>query len=69
MANLGEQVKKMAQQSGLSLADYFDLLTIYYQVDAGSHTKDAGGLEALDYLLILITRKTRFVSRQLFKCG
>ena len=50
MANLGEQVKKMAQQSGLSLADYFDLLTIYYQVDAGSHTKDAGGLEALDYL-------------------
>jgi len=38
----------MANASGLSLPDFWKLLLIYYQVDAGCYTKDAGGIESLD---------------------
>lgn len=50
MNALSEQIRHLAEASGLSIADYFELLTIYYRVDAGAYTKDAGGLIALDYL-------------------
>lgn len=36
--------------AGFSTEEFFKLLTIYYQVDAGSYTEDARGLKSLDYL-------------------
>lgn len=45
-----EQIKKFSARSGLPLDKFVDLLIIYYKVDAGSYTKDAGGKESLDYL-------------------
>lgn len=44
------EIKDMAKRSDLSLEHFFSLLVIYYQVDAGSYTKDAGGLLSLDHL-------------------
>lgn len=40
----------MAARSHLKLHDFFDLFTIYYQVDAGSYTQDAGFYKALEIL-------------------
>ncbi|MCA0387086.1 MAG: DUF4433 domain-containing protein [Bacteroidetes bacterium] len=34
----------------LDLAEYFEKLTIYYQVDAGSYTEDAGGISYLEHV-------------------
>lgn len=34
----------------LNLKDYFRVLTIYYQVDTGSYTKDAGGMPYLEHI-------------------
>lgn len=51
--NANEAAKKIRTQahgSGLSDKDFFALLTIYYQCDAGSYTADAGGIASLDYL-------------------
>ncbi|GAB3816661.1 hypothetical protein GCM10028895_12070 [Pontibacter rugosus] len=43
-------IVKQAIISDLSLKQFFYLLTVYYQCDIGSYTKDAGGLKYLEYL-------------------
>ena len=41
-------IQYMNQKCSYDLNDFFNLMIIYYQVDAGSYTKDAGGLPILD---------------------
>lgn len=48
-------IKRMANESGMKMIDFFELLLIFYMVDAGSYTEDAGGQKALDYLFIFDT--------------
>jgi hypothetical protein len=45
-----EQIKKMANETSFSKELFFQLLTTYYQTDAGSYTKDAGGEVSLEFL-------------------
>ena len=48
-----KMVKGMAHEAGLPIDAYFNLLLIYYMVDASSYTMDAGGKKkALDGLFI-----------------
>jgi hypothetical protein len=46
------QIKVLAKKSHKSLRDFFDLMTIYYQVDAGGYTSDAGWKPLLDKLFV-----------------
>ena len=43
-------IQKTAASNNLKVDDLFKLLTVYYQVDAGSYTKDAGGYPYLEKL-------------------
>lgn len=52
LARSVREMAAMARGAGCAPADFFDLLTIYYQVDAGSYTTDAGGNGFLDHLFI-----------------
>jgi len=45
-----ETVEKMAKKADVPIDQFFKLLCIYYKVDAGSYTKNAGGIESLDRL-------------------
>ncbi len=51
--------------------DFFYLLTIYYQVDAGSYTQEAGGVPSLEFLFqnqsFNENQKRRFFSKHLEK--
>lgn len=38
--------------AGLPVCNFLELLLIYYQVDAGSYTEDAGGIKSLDHLFV-----------------
>ena len=40
----------MAENARLPFYDFFKLLLVFYQTDAGSYTEDAGGLKSLDHL-------------------
>jgi hypothetical protein len=44
------EIKEMAKRAQVPLADFFRLLTLYYQADASSYTIDAGGKYGLDFL-------------------
>jgi len=45
-----KQLHQKADKAGLPVNDFLQLLLVYYQVDAGSYTEDAGGLKSLDHL-------------------
>ncbi|MFZ2863852.1 MAG: DarT ssDNA thymidine ADP-ribosyltransferase family protein [Ignavibacteriaceae bacterium] len=45
-----ELINSIAVRYDINVKEYFELLTVYYQVDAGSYTKDAGGLVYLENL-------------------
>lgn len=45
-----EIIKRMADEAGMKVLDFFELLLVFYMVDAGSYTQDAGGPKALDRL-------------------
>lgn len=45
-----ESVLKQTKKTDLSAAEFFYILTVYYQCDTGSYTKDAGGLAYLEHL-------------------
>lgn len=47
-----EELTKMSDDAGLPFYDFLKLLLIFYQVDAGSYTEDAGGLKSLDHLFV-----------------
>ena len=58
LEDTADLIEYMANQpGGLSLANFFNLLTIYYQIDAGSYTEDAGGKPSLEYLFAYIGKK------------
>jgi len=57
VAVTSELIKKSAKNSGLDGQDFFSLLTIFYRVDAGSYTEDAGGFKSLDHLFIFDRKK------------
>lgn len=52
-----ERVTQMANDAGLPFYDFLKLLLVFYQVDAGSYTEDAGGLKSLDRLFIFDRKK------------
>lgn len=43
-------IRQQAAGTVLSADEYFELLQVYYKVDAGSYTEDAGGKRSLDAL-------------------
>ncbi len=45
-----KQLGEMAAEAGLSLNEFLQLSLVFYQVDAGSYTEDAGGRKSLDHL-------------------
>ena len=47
----------MARQAMLKVDALFSLICIFYMVDAGSYTQDAGGKKSLDYLFIFNTKR------------
>lgn len=47
-----KQIRTMALCAGIPVNKYLDILLVYYKVDAGSYTKDAGGKRYLDDLFI-----------------
>lgn len=50
--NAANTIKRMAIKSGLKTEELFQLLKIFYMVDASSYTADAGGQKGLDYLFV-----------------
>lgn len=52
-----KDVKKSASLAGKNVGEFFKLLEIYYKVDAGSYTKDSGGLKSLDHLFLFKPKK------------
>ena len=44
------KIKKMSQKSGMDLKIFWEILLVYYQVDASAYTEDAGWRPALDHL-------------------
>ncbi|MBI2119262.1 MAG: methyltransferase domain-containing protein [Elusimicrobia bacterium] len=47
-----EKIRTMANNTILSINQFFNLLTIYYQSDAASYTRDAGGKKGLENLFV-----------------
>jgi len=45
----------------MQVLDFFDLLQILYMVDAGSYTKDAGGIKSLDFLFVFDNRRGKMI--------
>ena len=45
-----EEFLKMQQASGLPVADFLGLLTVYFQADTGGYTKEAGSDGMTDWL-------------------
>jgi hypothetical protein len=43
-------IEQMANEAKMSVNEFFELLCIYYKLDAGSYTENAGGLRSLDDL-------------------
>lgn len=54
-----EELGKMADDAGLPFYGFLRLFLIFYQVDAGSYTEDAGGLKSLDHLFVFDSGKGR----------
>jgi hypothetical protein len=50
--NAANTIKRMAIESSLKTEEFFELLKIFYMVDASSYTIDAGGQKGLDRLFV-----------------
>ena len=50
--DVAERICEKARLANMSPEDFFDLLTIYFQSDAGSYTVNAGGKASLDRMFI-----------------
>jgi hypothetical protein len=50
-------IEQAAAKGGMAVPDFLELLTIFYRVDAGSYTEDAGGLKSLDHLFVFDRQK------------
>ena len=45
-------IEQMAESTDIPLDDIFQLLCIFFKLDAGSYTENAGGIKSLDHLFI-----------------
>jgi hypothetical protein len=54
-------IRRMARESGMPLVDFFDLLIVFYMVDAGSYTEDAGGRKSLDFLFVFDKHRMQMI--------
>ncbi|MFA6436614.1 MAG: hypothetical protein WC242_00650 [Candidatus Paceibacterota bacterium] len=45
-----EAIEKMADKAKMPVKDFFELLCIYFKLDAGSYTEHGGGIRSLDDL-------------------
>jgi len=52
-----ERIGQLADDAGLPFYAFLRLLLVFYQVDAGSYTEDAGGRKSLDHLFVFDSRK------------
>lgn len=50
-------INSISNCNQLQIQNYFDILTIYYQVDTASYTKDAGGLKFLEHIFDYVNGK------------
>ena len=57
VSNTAKTIVETAKKTGLQTQEFFSLVKTYYQVDAGSYTKDAGGKESLDHIFSFNSRK------------
>ena len=57
----------MAEKSGLPVQDFYNLLLMFFKVDAGSYTLDAGGLKSLDFLFVFNHAKLKMDFAHPFK--
>jgi hypothetical protein len=46
------EIITLACKTNLTIPDFFKLITVYYQCDTASYTKDAGGLKYLEFLFV-----------------
>lgn len=49
-AQTKKTIEEMASRAKIPTNEFFELLCVYYKLDAGSYTENAGGLRALDDL-------------------
>lgn len=54
-----KEVENMREIAKVDPEQFFDLLTILYQIDAGSYTEDAGGFKSLDSLFVFDPKNRR----------
>ena len=47
-----ESVIQLALNTSMSLTEFFELIVLYFKVDAGSYTENAGGIYSLDNLFV-----------------
>ncbi len=47
-----ESIRDAAQESGIPVSQFFELLKMYFMCDAGAYTEDAGGSASLDRLFV-----------------
>jgi len=44
------EIRAMANKAGMSYTDYFELLTIFHTIDAGTYTTEGGSVGSLNYI-------------------
>jgi hypothetical protein len=47
-----ERIKLLSLNSSKSINEFFELIVLYFKVDAGSYTENAGGMYSLDNLFV-----------------
>jgi len=52
ISHTADAIKRMAIYTGMDVSRFFRLMTIYYQCDTASYTKDSGGIPFLERLFL-----------------
>ncbi len=52
LADAVAETRKMAADAKMSVADFLELLVVYYQSDSSAYTRDAGGLPSLERVFV-----------------
>jgi len=52
LAEAAAETRKMAADAGMPVADFLELLIVYYQSDSSAYTRDAGGVPSLDHVFV-----------------
>ncbi len=60
LKNVKDEINTISKEIEININDFIKLLTIYYQVDAGSYTQDAGGLRYLENVFEYENNKKKF---------